>query len=177
MSDGTGMPGGAPEQAALRLRPPSNLVSPRARLMWLSVAATEMAVLLAAQVAWWLLDRRGVATPHLLVGAVFLAVTVAYVVVMPQWRYRVHRWETTPTAVYTQTGWVTQERRVAPVSRIQTVDMSRGPVAQLFRLATVTVTTASAAGPLRIEGLDIEDARRLVAELTDATVAETGDAT
>lgn len=41
----------------------------------------------------------------------------------------------------------------------------------------MTVTTASAAGPLTIEGLDVEDARRLVDELTDATVAETGDAT
>jgi membrane protein YdbS with pleckstrin-like domain len=39
------------------------------------------------------------------------------------------------------------------------------------------VTTASAAGPLEIEGLDLGDAQRLVEQLTAAAVAETGDAT
>ena len=63
------------------------------------------------------------------------------------------------------------------MSRIQTVDMSRGPIAQLFRLASVRVTTASAAGPLHIVGLDVEVARALVDSLTEATVAEAGDAT
>jgi membrane protein YdbS with pleckstrin-like domain len=93
------------------------------------------------------------------------------------WRYRVHRWENTETAVYTQTGWLDQERRIAPVSRIQTVDMTRGPVAQALGLASVTVTTASAAGPLRIHGLDVNVARHLVEDLTALTIAERGDAT
>jgi len=181
MTDGIGADamrsGGSASTPALRLREPANLVSPRARLMWTSIAAVQMLVLLALQAGWWLLDSDGPRTPHWVVGAVFLVLAVAYLVVMPLWRYRVHRWETTPTAVYTQTGWITQERRIAPLSRIQTVDMARGPVSQLFRLASVTVTTASAAGPLRIHALDVDDARRLVDELTDATVTETGDAT
>lgn len=163
--------------AAARLRAPAHLVSPRARLMWSAVAALEVLVLLALQVGWWVLDGDGSRTPHVVVGAVWLAFAVAYVGGMPLWRYRVHRWETTPTAVYTQRGWLSQERRIAPVSRIQTVDLARGPLHQLFGLASVTVTTASAAGPLSIEGLDAAVARRLVDELTDATVAETGDAT
>ena len=65
-----------------------------------------------------------------------------------------HRWEITGTAVYTQTGWWARERRIAPMSRIQTVDHAEGAIARLFGLATVTVTTASAAGALEIEGLD-----------------------
>ena len=162
---------------APRLREPAHLVSPRARLMWLTIGATQMLVLLALQGGWWFLDDEGSPTPHWVVGALFLVLAVTYLVVMPQWRYRVHRWESTPTAVYTQTGWITQERRIAPVSRIQTVDLSRGPLAQVFRLASVQVTTASAAGPLRIHGLDVDDARRLVDELTHATAAEVGDAT
>jgi membrane protein YdbS with pleckstrin-like domain len=181
MSDGTGATTAGLDSAArtpaVRLREPANLVSPRARLMWTSIAAVQMLILLALQLGWLLLDDAGPRTPHWVVGALFLVFAVTYVVVMPVWRYRVHRWETTPTAVYTQTGWLTQERRIAPLSRIQTVDMARGPVSQLFRLASVTVTTASAAGPLRIHGLDVFDARRLVDELTDATVGETGDAT
>jgi membrane protein YdbS with pleckstrin-like domain len=96
---------------------------------------------------------------------------------MPRWRYRVHRWEATDQAVYTQSGWLNQERRIAPVSRIQTVDTERGPFEQLFGLSNVTVTTASAAGPLKIHGLDRDTAERLVAELTTNTQAERGDAT
>ena len=52
------------------------------------------------------------------------------------------------------------------MSRIQTVDHLEGAIARLFGLSTVTVTTASAAGALRIEGLDREVALRLVDELT-----------
>src|SRR5207248_2112499 len=75
-----------------------------------------------------------------------------HLIVMPQWRYRVHRWEVTGEAVYTQSGWLKQEWRIAPVSRIQTVDIERDPFEQLFGLAKITVTTASAAGPLRLLG-------------------------
>jgi membrane protein YdbS with pleckstrin-like domain len=100
-----------------------------------------------------------------------------YVVVEPSWRYLVHRWEVTDTAVYTQTGWWVRERRIAPMSRIQTVDHVEGAVARLFGLATVTVTTASAAGALEISGLDKAVARRLVDELTVKADAVEGDAT
>jgi uncharacterized protein len=165
------------EDASPRLREPAHRVSPRARLMWLVDGAAVVLVLLAVQAGWWFLDGGGSRTPHLVVGVVWLVVGAAYLAVMPAWRYRVHRWETTPTAVYTQTGWYDQERRIAPVSRIQTVDLARGPVAQLLGLASITVTTASAAGPLRIHGLELDIALQLVEELTARTVAEPGDAT
>jgi len=102
---------------------------------------------------------------------------LAYVVVMPTWRYRVHRWEVTATAVYTQTGWWVRERRIAPMSRIQTVDHAEGAVARLFGLATVTVTTASAAGALEIVGLPRERALALVEELAVQADTVAGDAT
>ena len=159
------------------LREPAHQVSPRAKQMWLVQGLVTVLVLLAVQVGWWFINSEGDRTVNLVVGGIWLVASVVYLVVMPRWRYRVHRWETTPTAVYTQTGWITQEKRIAPVSRIQTVDLARGPVAQLFRLASVTVTTASAAGPLRIHGLDLTDAQELVARLTADTEAEKGDAT
>ena len=86
---------------------------------------------------------------------------LAWAAVVPQWRYAVHRWEVTETAVYTQTGWWARERRIAPMSRIQTVDHVEGAVERLFRLATVTVTTASAAGALQTRARP-RGARRLV---------------
>jgi membrane protein YdbS with pleckstrin-like domain len=118
----------------------------------------------ALEFGWWM------------VAAALVLLTV-YVAVVPQWRYLVHRWEVTDTAVYTQTGWWARERRIAPMSRIQTVDYAEGPFARLFGLATVTVTTASAAGALQIAGLAKERAQQLVDELTLKADAVEGDAT
>ena len=149
----------------LRLRTPANLVSPRARwywavralLGWLVVLAVEGVVLAATPAS---------AVGDIAVRALTLALAAAHLAVMPQWRYRVHRWETTDTAVYTQAGWFTQERRIAPIARVQTVDTQRGPIEQLFGLANVTVTTASATGPLEIHGLARDTAAALADELT-----------
>ena len=130
----------------LRLREPSERVSPRARLMWAlprrSRGGRSSSWRVVGPVTDWLPVPGWVAV---LVGVAALA----YAVVVPQWRYLVHRWEVTETAVYTQTGWWARERRIAPMSRIQTVDHAEGAIARLFGLATVTVTTASAAGALR----------------------------
>jgi membrane protein YdbS with pleckstrin-like domain len=157
------------------LREPSQRVSPRARLMWLLETVVQSLVVLLLLVLagpvwgwvdlrWWVFLLAGVAL-------------AAYVVVVPQWRYLVHRWEVTETAVYTQTGWWARERRIAPMSRIQTVDYAEGAVARLLGLASVTVTTASAAGALEISGLDRDRARRLVDELTVKADTVPGDAT
>jgi len=160
---------------ATRLREPSQRVSPRARLMWLLAAALQGAALLVVLVIAGPV-REWVPMPGWALALAAVAV-VAYVAVVPQWRYLVHRWETTDTAVYTQTGWWARERRIAPMSRIQTVDYVEGAVARLFGLASVTVTTASAAGALEIAGLDQARARQLVDELTLKANALEGDAT
>jgi membrane protein YdbS with pleckstrin-like domain len=165
-----------PSAPAPRLRPPRHRVSPRAVRYWTARAAAGWAVLAAAQVVWLVAapaDRRW---QLVALGATALA-AAAHVAVMPRWRYAVHRWEAAPEAVYTQSGWFDQERRIAPVSRIQTVDTQRGPLEQLFGLASVKVTTASAAGALEIKGLDRAVADRLVDELTATTVREEEDAT
>lgn len=157
------------------LREPGQRVSPRARLMWqvsnliegvvsVAILGAAVAVWDAVDLTWWMVT-------------IGLLAVAAYVGVVPQWRYLVHRWEVTETAVYTQTGWWARERRIAPMSRIQTVDYAESPVARLFGLATVTVTTASAAGALQIAGLDRLRARELVDELTLKADAVEGDAT
>jgi uncharacterized protein len=157
-----------------QLRPPREQVSRRAITYWAVRAAigwlVVLTVLLVTVVAVpqhpsWLLRT----------GAAVLVVAGLHVAVMPRWRFHVHRWEVTPEAVYTQSGWFTVERRVAPVARIQTVDSERGPLEQFFGLTKVTITTASAAGPLTIRGLDADTAARLADELTrDAHGTGTG---
>lgn len=111
------------------------------------------------------------------VWPVYAAAAVCYCLAMPAVRYRVHRWEVTDGAVYTQSGWLTRERRVAPMSRVQTVDVTQGPLSRLLGLASVRVTTASAQGPLHIAGLTRRVAADVVAELTSRTADQPGDAT
>ncbi|PWN04502.1 hypothetical protein DJ010_02390 [Nocardioides silvaticus] len=162
-------------EPAFVLRDPAHRVSPKARTLWqlqcgLTAGIGVIGLLVGALVwreydaRWWVLGAA------VLVGA-------AYAVVVPRWRYAVHRWEITDTAVYTQRGWWARERRIAPMSRVQTVDLAQGPIDRLFGLSTLTVTTASAAGPLRIEGLDRPLALELSERLTRNAEAAGGDAT
>ncbi|WP_086819767.1 PH domain-containing protein [Allokutzneria sp. NRRL B-24872] len=160
----------------LRLRPPANQVSRKAIGWWAIQAAIEWLVLVGALVAArFLFDWTGPWPTTFLVLAIVLG--AAHTAVMPLWRFRVHRWETTEQAVYVQSGWFWLDARVAPVSRVQTVDMKRGPLQQWLGLATVVVTTASAAGPLEIAGVDHDVATRMVDELTAVAEAAQGDAT
>ena len=159
------------------LRPPTYQVSPRARTLWRVEAVLGALPIVAAQVFWWVTTSGGPRPIQVWLAIATAVAEAAYLVVMPSWRYRVHRWEVTDEAVYTQTGWLTQERRIAPITRIQTVDLTRGPIAGMLRLASVRVTTASSAGPLRISGLDHAEAVALVERLTTLTIADPGDAT
>lgn len=157
-------------------RPPTRHVDRKAIAWWTLRAAliALVAVLLPAVAAVLLPAARG---PLLAATAVLGVVALAYVLVEPRWRYRVHRWEITEEAVYTSAGWVWREWRAAPMSRVQTVDTERGPLEQLFGLASVTVTTASAAGAIRIDGLEYDEARDVADQLTLRAQLVSGDAT
>nr|WP_234355622.1 PH domain-containing protein [Streptomyces sp. MMG1522] len=169
-------PVGTASGGDLALRPPSHAPDRRS-IGWWTVQAlvtvlppTLILVLLGVLITparYWLM----------LAAAVIGAPGLLYTAVMPAWRYRVHRWETTGDAVFTRAGWVRQQWRIAPLSRIQTVDTVRGPIQQMFALSTLVVTTASAAGAVRIDGLAQDKARDLAEELTRITQATPGDAT
>ncbi|WP_421917255.1 PH domain-containing protein [Nonomuraea polychroma] len=166
----------AQQAGAVRLRPPQNAVHPRAITMWTTRSAVAyglVAVVFLGLAAF----ADGAGTLFVVLAFLTALAGACYAIVVPRWRYRVHRWEVTDDAVYTSSGWLWHQYRVAPMSRIQTVDTMRGPFYQLFKLSAVTVTTASAMGPLRIDGLDEEFARDLVDRLNRVTQATPGDAT
>ena len=85
--------------------------------------------------------------------------------IRPWFRFRVHRWEVTEDAVYTLTGWLTRTWTLVPISRIQTVDVTRGVLQQLFGLSTVAVLTASSQGTVRVWHLDADVAQRVADDL------------
>jgi uncharacterized protein len=178
-------PSGAPPDAPsdegvpprpVRLRPPRHQVDRRAITLWTAeaVATPGIAVLVLLVLAGAIEPAR---SALLVAAAAVAAAGVVYVLAMPRIRYRVHRWEVTDEAVYTKAGWLTHEWRVAPLSRVQTVDARRGPLQRTLGLASVRITTASAAGDVTIDGLDHEVAADLVEWLTLHTQATRGDAT
>lgn len=155
------------------LRDPANLVSPRAKLRWrigasllalVGVAGLVLLTVFTPADGWWIW------------WPAFLILATAYLVFMPRLRYATHRWETTPTAIYTQTGWIGRTREIAPMSRVQTVEFHQGVIDRMLGLASVSVSTASD-DDLTIELLDRAVAEDLTARLTAAAEAEVGDAT
>jgi uncharacterized protein len=157
-------------------RAPRNRVDPRARLYWLTECGlwlvSSVVVLLVPALIW-----AQVRTGFLIAFAIVGTLLAGWTLTMPLLRYRVHRWEATGTAVYARTGWLSREWKVAPLSRIQSVEAKRNPLHQLLGLSQVSVTTASAHGDIIIQGLDKVVADDLVAELTVATEGTVGDAT
>ncbi|WP_280348970.1 PH domain-containing protein [Nocardia neocaledoniensis] len=150
--------------------------SSRAKLLWAVENAIAVLVLCALLVVWFVLDaeHRGW---QVAAALALVVLAVGGVVVVPLWRYAVHRWEVTDEAVYTRVGWLDQESRVAPISRVQTVDTERGPLERMLGLATVTVTTASSAGAVKISALDLPVAEQTVARLAAIAAQHRGDAT
>lgn len=164
------------ESATVRLRPPRNQLDRRALRWWWTKTLLVVGVAVAASALLAaVLPPAGTWLAWLAVAVAVAGSPVA--ILLPLWWYRVHRWEITEDAVYTRTGFFWQEWRVAPMSRIQTVDTQRGPLEQLFGLATVTVTTASAKGAVTIPGLDHRLAAEVAERLTKTTQATPGDAT
>lgn len=164
---------------SVRLRSPALPVCRRAIGWWSVRSLIGTAILLALQGAGALalIGAGGSPAPLALTAGVTAVVGVGHLLVVPRWRYRLHRWEATDDAVHSLRGWLRLRWRVAPMARVQTVDTEQGPLQRLFRLSTVTVTTASSSGALRLDGLDATEAADLADRLTVAADAAGGDAT
>jgi membrane protein YdbS with pleckstrin-like domain len=126
-------------------------------LLWLGVGAFLLFVPSDAggpvPVLRWLLPS---------IAAVYAVVALS---IRPWFKHRVYRWEITAEAAYTRTGWLTQTWTLVPISRIQTVDVTRGVLQQMFGLATVAVLTASSQGTVRIWHLEHDVAQRVADDL------------
>lgn len=165
-----------PPGTEVDIRVPKLRVERRAIAWWMLRALVLWGLLLGALITaavLWEPVRVWLIAPIVLVAAVFLA----KIVVEPWWRYAVHRWEIGELATYASNGWLVREWRVAPTSRIQTVDAVRGPIEQLLGLSTLRVTTASSSGAISIVGLDRAVAQDAAARLAVIAEISEGDAT
>ncbi|MDS1268816.1 PH domain-containing protein [Lipingzhangella sp. LS1_29] len=168
-----------------RLRPPRHLVDPRAIYMWTvsGLAGAVVKILFGVAVAstvavarfgWvpvWVLDNVW------WLFAAYATYALVRAVVIPQWRYRVHRWEVSDDLVYTRTGWLNMNWQLVPISRVQTVDHTRTWLERLFGLATVQIQTASHAGSSEITGLEEQLAGQIAEDIAGRAGELRDDAT
>ncbi|MDP9461736.1 MAG: PH domain-containing protein [Actinomycetota bacterium] len=151
------------------VRDPAWQVSRNAIGLWTAEGVIGVLVLAVGTAAFLLLVPASVGGPvPFLRWALPVAVAVDAVVaigVRPRLRYRVHRWEVTGEAVYTLTGWLSRTWTLVPISRIQTVDVTRGVMQQVFGLASVAVLTASSEGTVRVPHLEADVAQRVADDL------------
>ncbi|MGY1808737.1 PH domain-containing protein [Blastococcus sp. SYSU D00669] len=150
------------------VRMPAWQLSRSAIWLWTTegiIASLFNAVLVAAFLVF--VPAEGGPLPLLrwLVPALAVAYAVMAIGIRPFVRYRVHRWEVTGEAVYTLTGWLTRTWTLVPIARIQTVDVTRGVLQQLFGLASIAVLTASSQGTVRVPNLELDVANRVAEDL------------
>lgn len=162
---------------AAMVHEPTGRPSGRAVRFWTWTAVVSWVFFIALQLVWMMILNAWGSPLHLSGIGLSVVAAVVHASVMPRWRYRVHRWEITDDAIFVRSGWFTQETRVAPIARLQTVDSRRGFIGRIYGLTSVTITTASSAGALTIHALDDAVAAGVVARLTEIAQHTAGDAT
>jgi membrane protein YdbS with pleckstrin-like domain len=160
------------------LREPDTAPDPRVRTYWLVenliatglvaalvIAGAVIAAVLRAGTVAWLVGG---------FGGLLLVVLVVLSFVGAGLDYRHFRYEVAELGLAVASGWLWRRYQVVPHARVQTVDTSSNPLMRAFRLVSVEVRTASAAGGTAIPGLTPEVADGLVHELARRAGLEEG---
>ena len=162
---------------AAMIHDPAGRPSVRAVKFWTIDAILGWTFFAILQLVWMLVGNLWTNPLHLGGLALTVLAAIIHAAIMPRWRYSVHRWEVTDDAIFVRSGWLTQETRVAPISRLQTVDSRRGFLSRIMGLTTIKIPTASSAGALTIHALDDAVAEEVVAKLAAIAQLNAGDAT
>ncbi|WP_232666259.1 PH domain-containing protein [Pseudonocardia sp. TRM90224] len=106
------------------------------------------------------------------IGRFWVAIAIGVLVVLGGvLRWRTTRYRITPERVELHTGWLRRQRRSVPRDRIRTVDLTARPIARLFGLTVVQVSSASGAmlekSGLSLDSVSKAEADRLRRELLD----------
>lgn len=145
--------------AAPHLREPQEMLDPNAKRVWMIGDATATLVFTAItaavmSLARWVLEL-GWAWVAVPVGVV-LVIGLAWMILTPPVRYNQWRFEIRDDEVDLLHGIVVRTRQIVPMSRIQHVDTTRGPIQRRYGLASVVFYTA--AGSMLIPELSVERA-------------------
>lgn len=113
-----------------------------------------------------------------LLGNVLLAacwiLSTLYVIVTPDIRYKRYRYCIDSEAIRVREGLLWVRESIVPIERLHKIEVSQGPVARMFKLSTVCVTTAG--GDVDISFLKEEKAdeiaETLKAKINSIVIAE-----
>ena len=94
------------------------------------------------------------------VGALWV-VSIAYILLAPNVRYERYRYAIDEEAIRVRKGFLWISEETVPMERLHNIKTSQGPVARMFKLSTINVTTAG--GDVDIQFLKEEEA----AEITE----------
>lgn len=97
---------------------------------------------------------------------------VLLTVLQPPLAYATWRYGMDDELLVMRYGILFREEKTIPISRLQHVDLRRGPIERLFSLATLVVFTAGSEGAtFRVPGLTVDRAR----QMRDLILAQRGD--
>jgi len=142
--------------------PPAHQVNARAVNVWRVTGAITALFFAAVPAAYFFLQMKWTALPDAglyILTALALLLLPFELLVVPVLRYRTWRYEITAEEVYLQHGVIVIKRVLIPMTKVQHVDTSQGPILRAHDLASVTVF--SGAGKHEIPALTPEEADHL----------------
>jgi uncharacterized protein len=161
------------------LRDPAHALDVRMRRVWAvegAIATAMLGLLVASAVV--VLVAVGAGTAAWIVGGAGTAAVIATGLLLawlvPALDHRHFRYEVTELGLYVVRGWLWRRWQVVPHARIETVDVTSGPLLRAFGLVAVRVATAAAGGGTGIPGLARDTAGELVDELARRADVEDG---
>lgn len=166
----------APSQGAQSFEPRLERLDLRVLPYWIASSLLFAAFVTAAGVVGWHYfgervpeDSRDFVRRGALVAAGMLGVLS---ILQPVLGYACWRYGVDDRLLVARYGILFRAEKTIPISRMQHVDLTRGPVERLFGLATLVVYTAGTEeASFRVPGLSVQRAR----ELRDHVLAARGD--
>ena len=120
----------------------------------------------ATIVSIWLLE---VEKLGLICLAISWALAIAYIIVAPNVRYERYRYKIDEEAIKVREGFLWVSESTVPMERLHKIKTSQGPIARIFKLSTINVTTAG--GDVDIKFLKDDEASE-IAELLKKKINE-----
>lgn len=98
------------------------------------------------------------------IGVIALAVIAAiYIIIAPGIRYERYRYFIGDEEVMVRRGFLWIHEEIVPIERLHKLEVRQGPIARIYKLSTVCVTTAG--GDISIKFLREDEAERIASTL------------
>lgn len=135
-------------------------VNPSAKKLWIVNGVISSIVIMIIAFIVYLFAKKYINYWSLIIGGIisFLDIFVHPFIEYKQWRYCI-----TEDRIEFTHGIYFKTKTIIPISRIQHLDISQGPIQKIFKLSTLEIYTAGASH--EIEAIATEEAENIVENL------------